>query len=111
VAVVEGDGAGYDVASAELDGSATFIEVKTTRGGPETSFFVTANEVEFSRRHGASYRLYRLYDFSPESGAGSYYVKRGALADDPSLQLEPIQFRARLVAVPGSPDAPRLDAT
>ncbi len=44
------------------------------------------------------FRLYRLYDFDPESGRGSYYVLRGSLTHDASLHLEAVQFRARLAA-------------
>ena len=97
VAALEGDGAGYDVASFELDGSERFIEVKTTRGGPETDFFISANELEFSTRHPESYALYRLYSFDSDTEAGNFYVRRGALAQDVSLQLQPVQFRVRVV--------------
>jgi hypothetical protein len=97
VAAVDGDGAGYDVASFNADGSELFIEVKTTRGGAETEFFVTVNEVEFSVRHAGAFSLYRVYDFDPESGAGCYYVLHGALNTAPSLQLQPVQFRARFI--------------
>ena len=97
VADLEGDGAGYDVASFEPDGSERFIEVKTTRGGPETDFFISANELEFSTRHPQSYVLYRLYSFDPDTEAGNFYVRRGALTQDVSLQLQPVQFRVRVV--------------
>jgi hypothetical protein len=38
IAELEGDGAGYDVRSFELDGTPRFIEVKTTRGGKQEDF-------------------------------------------------------------------------
>ena len=97
VSVVEGDGAGYDVKSFELDGSEKFIEVKTTRGGEQTDFLITANEVEFSRRHASQYSLYRLYDFEPTVGGGSFYVRRGSLLEELSIELAPVVFRARVV--------------
>jgi hypothetical protein len=96
VSLIEGDGAGYDVASFNLDGSDRFIEVKTTRGGPETDFYISANEVAFSTKFSAAYALYRVYDFEPESGRGKYWVKRGCLAEEPSVTLEPVQFVVRL---------------
>ena len=96
-AELEGDGAGYDVASCELDGSPRYIEVKTTRGGAETDFYMSANEVEFSRRRADTYYLYRVFDFTPELGRGKYYVRHGSLAGSPSLQLDAVQYRARLV--------------
>lgn len=79
---------GYDVASFELDGSPRFIEVKTTKGGANTDFFISANEVEFASRHGGAYYLYRLYDFDPTAGSGSFYVRRGALSTDAFLELQ-----------------------
>jgi len=60
-AALEGDGAGYDVASFEVEGSERFIEVKTTRERPDTDCFVSANEVAFSAKHPETYLLYRLY--------------------------------------------------
>ena len=63
VAVVEGDGLGYDIRSFESDGSDRFIEVKTTSFGERTPFFVSSNEVQFARDHEQAYRLYRLFDF------------------------------------------------
>ena len=95
VAALEGDGAGYDVASFELDGSERFIEVKTTRGGPETDFFISANELEFSTRH--PQRVVSPLLLDPDTEAGNFYVRRGALTQDVSLQLQPVQFRVRVV--------------
>ena len=99
MAILQGDGAGYDVASFELDGTDRSIEVKTTGGGAETDFFVSANEVAFSKRHGGSYSLYRLYDFAPETGRGAYYVLPGSL-ESPAVKFEAIQYRARIAALP-----------
>ena len=102
---MEGDGAGYDVDSFEVDGSPRFIEVKTTKGPADTDFFISANEVEFSARHAGSYLLYRLYGFDPDTRRGSYYVRRGALQGDASLQLLAGQFRVRLAPIAASPSA------
>ena len=59
----EGDGLGYDIRSYEADGSERFIEVKTTSFGERTPFFVSANEVRFSRDRAPQFHLYRLFDF------------------------------------------------
>jgi hypothetical protein len=96
VSFVEGDGAGYDVASFELDGSKKFIEVKTTRDGAETDFFISANEVEFSKRHSGSFCLYRVYAFDPAHSLGNFYVRRGSLTEATALTLEPVQYWARV---------------
>ncbi|HEV2081316.1 MAG TPA: DUF3883 domain-containing protein [Brevundimonas sp.] len=65
---VHGDGAGYDVRSFEPDGSDRLIEVKATRGGPTTDFFVTRTEREVSQERPDAWRLYRLHDLSAAPG-------------------------------------------
>jgi len=65
---VHGDGAGYDVRSFEPDGSDRLIEVKATRGGPTTDFFVTRTEREVSQERPDAWRLYRLHDLSATPG-------------------------------------------
>ncbi len=59
-----GDGTGYDIRSFEENGRERFIEVKTTRGGSRTDFFLSRNERAFSEEEPDRYRLYRLYDAS-----------------------------------------------
>ena len=44
VSVVEGDGAGYDIGSFSEDGEVRYLEVKTTRSGATSAFFVSPNE-------------------------------------------------------------------
>ena len=87
---VRGDGAGYDIASWNGDGSPRLIEVKTTGLGKQFPFMVTANEVRVSERHPESYHLYRVYEFARAPRA---YVLPGSLRD--RCRLEPTQFRAR----------------
>jgi hypothetical protein len=58
---VHGDGAGYDIRSFEPDGSDRLIEVKATRGGPTTDFFLTRTEREVSEEQPDAWRLYRLH--------------------------------------------------
>jgi Domain of unknown function (DUF3883) len=60
----DGDGAGYDILSFDKDGRERFIEVKTTVGGQTTPFFISRNEIDFSKERPNEYRLVRLYDFA-----------------------------------------------
>jgi len=60
----EGDWAGYDIGSYEPNGDNIQIEVKTTNRGINEPFYVTANELRFSREAGSAYRLYRVFRFS-----------------------------------------------
>ena len=62
-AVVRGDGLGFDVASFEVDGTPRFIEVKTTAWGKKTPFFITRNELAFSKEYKDAFHLYRLFEF------------------------------------------------
>jgi hypothetical protein len=60
---VRGDYEGYDVLSYEESGAERLIEVKTTKYGSDTPFFVTRNEVAASDRQPSLYHVYRLYAF------------------------------------------------
>lgn len=62
-AKVRGDHAGYDILSFEASGVERLIEVKTTKYGADTPFFVTRNEKAVSERHASQYQLYRLFAF------------------------------------------------
>lgn len=72
----EGDGLGYDIRSFEGDGRPRLIEVKTTGLGKYFPFYVSANEVNVSRREAASYHLYRVFSFSTQP---RLYNLRGSL--------------------------------
>ncbi|MCA2998820.1 MAG: DUF3883 domain-containing protein [Rhodocyclaceae bacterium] len=62
-AATRGDGLGFDVESFEVNGAPRFIEVKTTAWGKETPFFITRNELAFSKDHNEAFHLYRLFEF------------------------------------------------
>jgi hypothetical protein len=62
----QGDGAGFDILSFEESGTERFIEVKTTKYGRETPFFVSRNEVAVSESLAPRYHLYRLFGFRVE---------------------------------------------
>jgi hypothetical protein len=84
IAVVEGDGAGYDVLSFFLDGKPKYIEVKTTRGPITSEFYISPNEVAFSAAHADNYELRRLYEFDG-SGSTLFYSIFGKLEDQVDL--------------------------
>ena len=58
-----GDHAGYDIRSYEVNGQDRFIEVKTTRYGKLTPFYISAGEVRFSEANANAYHLFRLFEF------------------------------------------------
>jgi len=60
---MHGDAEGFDVLSFEESGAERLIEVKTTKYGRETPFFVSRNEVAVSEAQAPRYHLYRLFAF------------------------------------------------
>jgi hypothetical protein len=61
-----GDGRGFDILSFDESGAERLIEVKTTKYGRETPFFVSRNEVAVSESRAPHYYLYRLFGFRAE---------------------------------------------
>jgi hypothetical protein len=65
----DGDGAGYDIASFAPDGLPRLIEVKTTNGWERTPFHITRNELAVAEERRSEWRLFPLWNFSPEPKA------------------------------------------
>ena len=91
VAREAGDGLGYDIRSFTLDGRPRYIEVKATKLGVQTPFYITSAELDFARRHQGEYAIYRVFDIDGE--APEFYVLEGDL--DTQLAVEPVTYRAR----------------
>jgi hypothetical protein len=68
-----GDGAGYDIASFDVEGRTRLIEVKTTNGWERTPFHITRNELAVADERRSEWRLFRLWDFSREPKAFELY--------------------------------------
>lgn len=80
-----GDGAGYDIRSFDPDGNERLIEVKATRGGPTTDFFLTRTEKEVSLERPDAWRLYRVHDLAVAPGL---FQLRPPLEDSVTLTVE-----------------------
>ncbi len=89
VAKTKGDFLGYDILSFETSGRERFVEVKTTRYGAMTRFFVSANEVEVSASHKQVYHLHRIFNFDKQP---QFYVLSGSLVD--TCEIKPVSFSA-----------------
>ena len=85
-----GDRAGYDIRSYEVDGCDRFIEVKTTRYGKFTPFFISASEVRFSEKNALQYKLYRLFEYRRKP---RLFVLPGNIRAN--VHLQATDFRAR----------------
>jgi hypothetical protein len=89
VSRTRGDGLGYDIESFEESGKPRLIEVKTTRFGAMTPFFVSRNEVRVSAERSDDYCLYRVFDFRVQP---RIFTLPGAI--EASCDLEPLEYRA-----------------
>jgi len=69
VSDLDGDGAGYDISSFDVDGGRRLIEVKTTNGWDRTPFYITRNELDVAETHRENWRLVRLWNFAREPRA------------------------------------------
>ena len=86
-----GDGAGYDILSYNADGSEILIEVKTTLKDKSTGFIITANELECARQNRKKYKIYRIFEFNPNSNSGSvFYLSVEQLE---KMRLIPLQYK------------------
>ncbi|WP_245451248.1 DUF3883 domain-containing protein [Borborobacter arsenicus] len=85
----EGDGAGYDIASFDRDGSERLIEVKTTNGWERTPFHISSNELAVAVGRRTEWCLLRLWNFAREPRA---FELRPPV--DAHVALTPTSFRA-----------------
>jgi|GEM_PF-2242265 len=85
------DDLGYDIVSTDVDTSGIerqiFIEVKTTAGGINKKFQISANEVKTSKKLGAAYYIYRIFNLKENSTKISYYKKQGYVGDNFKLDI------------------------
>lgn len=84
----DGDGAGFDILSKQLNGKDKYIEVKTTKLGKETPFYFSRNELDFSQEHSDNFHLYRLFNFEDDA---RMFIRNGGL--DAICHVTPINFR------------------
>ena len=89
VSKTEGDHMGFDIRSYETSGRDRFIEVKTTRYGRHTPFYISDGELLFSEEHAESYRLYRVFGFRKHP---LLFTLPGDVSEH--VQLQPVNYRA-----------------
>ncbi|MGB0863588.1 MAG: DUF3883 domain-containing protein [Saprospiraceae bacterium] len=84
------DGKGYDVFSYDLNENEIYIEVKTTKQGIKTPFYMSINEKEYLEKFPENYLLYRVYDYDEARENGRFYIKTGM--ELKKAIFKPIQF-------------------
>lgn len=77
----EGDGTGFDIQSFDINGTPIFIEVKTTKGEQNATFFITRNELERSKIEKDNYYLYRLYNYIEQTDTADLLIIQGELTN------------------------------
>ncbi|PKK88143.1 MAG: hypothetical protein CVV64_20135 [Candidatus Wallbacteria bacterium HGW-Wallbacteria-1] len=88
ISETQGPWAGYDIRSIDKSKRDMFIEVKTTKYGKETPFYLTSNEKTFSENNNSNYYLYRLFNFRVKPGL---FVLNGNITQH--FQLKPIVYK------------------
>lgn len=73
------DGEGFDILSFDTDGTEKHIEVKATTGSQDTSFYISRNEVSYSKYHSDKFHLYRLYNLDVENRFAHFNCYSGKL--------------------------------
>jgi hypothetical protein len=89
VSQTHGDSAGFDILSFESDGRERLVEVKTTRYGKYTPFFLSRNELRTSDAYTSQYALYRLFQFRKKP---KLFILSGSVRNNCSL--DPVLFEA-----------------
>ena len=97
VSAEQGDGAGYDIESYDKTGLPIFIEVKTTTGSIDSSFFVSENERVVAVHKAERYRLYRVFDWGKKP---RIYCLQGKF--ESCLTLTPTAYRAEIAVLPAA---------
>jgi Domain of unknown function (DUF3883) len=82
VSRIRGDTEGFDILSFDASGAERLIEVKTTKYGRDTPFFVSRNELNVSQARAERYHLYRVFAFRE---APHLFTLHGALSTTCSL--------------------------
>jgi hypothetical protein len=90
----QADGVGYDLKSWTKKGTELHIEVKTTKGGIDTPFYLSANERAYAELVENKYRyvIYRVYDYSIRHNKGKYFIIRNVAK---SIIKKPTVYKCR----------------
>ena len=70
-----GDGAGYDILSRKDNSyELLYIEVKTTKGGLDTPFYMSENEKNFMEIYKENTLIYRVYNYDKDTNVGEIEI-------------------------------------
>lgn len=86
------DGVGYDIKSFDVEGNPKYIEVKTTKGKCDTTFYISESERVFSEKN-PNFYLYRVYNYNEQTRTGNIMIVHGNISNI----CTPIYYRVDLV--------------
>ena len=89
----EGDGTGYDIKSFDTNGNKIYIEVKTTKGNKNSTFYISRNELERSKIEKENYYLYRVFEYDETNDTAKLLKIKGDLT---KLCEIPISYKINL---------------
>lgn len=92
----EGDGAGYDILSYNIEGDLRFLEVKTTTGSINAPFYLSENEKAFIEEFKDEVEIVRVYNFDINAKSGDVIRISGSDFLD-KVVLTPINYKAKLL--------------
>jgi hypothetical protein len=92
VSVERGDHSGYDILSFDESGEEMFIEVKTTPKSEESPFFISALEIDKSKKYVDKYFLYRVFNFDDQTLEGEIEIFKGGI--EKNFILTPANYKA-----------------
>lgn len=96
-ALEKGDGYGYDITVIHPDGHEERIEVKTTKTTYVDGFYITPRELNAARQCelssvNKSYKVYRVYNYDPESKTANIKIYEGPFKDE-SFRFVPTAWK------------------
>ena len=88
----QGDGFGYDILSLDENGKPLYIEVKTTKDGVDSPFYMSINELTFFKKNkNKNSFVYRVYNFNEEDSRGDILIISAKELFD-NYKFDPISF-------------------
>lgn len=88
---IEDDAAGYDILSYDVDSmQPIYIEVKTTTASKWTPFYMSEDELSFSKKNANQYHLYRIYNFKKD--VAEYFELTGDVSVLAEVQVDAVNY-------------------
>lgn len=92
---LEDDSLGYDILSYDAEiKRPIFIEVKTTTKTKFTPFYMSTDEIEFSKKNATQYKLYRVFNLN--NATAEYFELVGDISDSTNVKIDAVNYLVTL---------------